>query len=84
MPMSTATADETTTDPWWEDGRNVTMLARWYVDTFMTDHGYMGIIPDTQPGEVLISMYERPWDNYEWWALFQEERDAALDKLLQQ
>lgn len=40
---------ETHTDPWWENGKNVTFVARW-----AADNGY--------PAQTICAIYERPWD----------------------
>lgn len=56
MPMTTATLDPgTTTTPWWEDSRNVTLLARWYMDVvnYGENEGF-----SFSPGGVAVQMFE--------------------------
>lgn len=48
---------DTATDAWYMDGRNVTFLARWYVDQTLE-----------ASAEDVIGIYEEPWDHDDTWA----------------
>lgn len=80
MPMTTATADpNTVTDRWWEDGRNVSLLAQWYcgkIPAYATGR----LLP---PVETVVEIYERPWDVGYLWRAFQADLDT-ITMLLQQ
>lgn len=74
VPMTSTETPDTTTDEWWQDGRNVSMLVNWYIDR---EAGRGSAV-------VVRGLYEHPWIHDYLWHEFQASLDDAIDKLLEQ